>query len=187
MSAPLGSARPWRLAHVTAMFALVALAASACSVENSLAPPLCSEGAIVIEAQSVPTAQLIPCFGDLPAGWSFASVAINQSGTMIDLDSDRAGDDAATFRFDASCDVAGAVALPSSFRDVEHFESIERLQPSFRATSYLLFDGGCVTWVFAFDKDASATESVALEEALVFITRKELNDDLRENFVDEEL
>jgi hypothetical protein len=140
----------------------------------------------LIATQSVPTAQLVPCFNDLPDGWSFASVVINQSGTVVRLDSDRAGDDAATFRFEDACDSADGVSRPHPREDVEQTESIERLQP-FRARIYQRFDGGCVTWIFDFDRGAPATETVAVEEVVEFWTRSDLNDIVRDTFIDEDI
>lgn len=178
--------RPCRSLWVAAVAVALAVLA-ACSVEQALAPPRCNGGSGLIEAQSVPTAQRIPCFGELPDGWSFASVGVDQDGTVVRLDSDRAGDNAATFRFEETCDIGDAVPEPSSYEGVAHFDAIERLQPSFRARSYLQFDGGCVTWIYDFDRGASATESVAVEEALEFITRRDLNDSIRDTFIDAEL
>ena len=187
MSTTTRSARPRSIMRVAVIAVLAVLAATSCSVEESLTPPQCFGGSSLIAAQSVPTAQLLPCFGGLPEGWSFATVMVNQSGTVVTLDSDRAGEGAATLRFEESCDVGRAASLPSPFEDVEHFEEIEQLQPSFRAHSYLRFDGGCVTWAFDFEKGASATESVALEEVLEFVTREDVNNTIRETFVDEDL
>ncbi|MCP3912565.1 MAG: hypothetical protein GY713_16610 [Actinomycetia bacterium] len=181
------SLRTRPLIGTVAIAALALVFTTSCSVEESLAPPYCTGGSSLIAAQSVPTARLLPCFGGLPEGWSFSAVMIDQSGTMVRLDSDRAGDDAATFRFEGSCDVRGAVSVPSAFEDVEHYEAIDQLQPRFRARSYLRFDGGCVTWFFDFDQGASTTESVAIGDALVFFTRKEINDGLRQTFLDEDL
>ena len=166
---------------------VAAAATTSCSVEQALAAPKCDGGSGLIAAQSVRTAQLVPCFRELPDGWSFAAVVINQSGTVVRLDSDRAGDNAATFRFEPTCEVGESASVPSTFPDVEQFESVEQLQPSFRVHSYSTFEGGCVTWVFDFDKGVSATESVAVKESQDFITREALNANIRETFIDEEI
>ncbi len=163
------------------------LALSSCSVEETLQAPWCSGGSSLIAAQSVPTAQLLPCLEGLPDGWSLRSVSVTQSGTVVRLDSDRAGEGAATFRFTETCDTTGAASRPSRFEDRELFEATERIDPSFQARSYVRFDGGCVTWRFDFDRGASATESVALQASLNFVTRSEVNEGIRLGFIDEEL
>jgi hypothetical protein len=186
MSVPCVSARPrWLLQAGVVAVAVLALAA--CSVEQTLPAPTCNGGSGLIVAQSVPTAQLIPCFAELPDGWSFETVKVNQDGTFIRLDSDRAGEAAATLRFTETCDIRAAAAQPSRFDDRQFFEMTERIEPSFRARSYIVFDGGCVTWRFDFDRGTSATESLGLEATLDFITRKALNDNIRETFIDEEI
>ncbi|MDH3753721.1 MAG: hypothetical protein OEU32_07595 [Acidimicrobiia bacterium] len=165
----------------------VLLVAAACSVELATPPPGCAGGSGLIAAQSVPTAEQIPCFEDLPEGWSFATVNVNQNGTVVRLDSDRAGTTAATLRFEENCDLGAAVAVPSNVDEVERFDFIERLEPSFRAQTYYVFDGGCVTLEFDFDRGASATESVALDDIVAFVSRQDLNESIRESFIDEEL
>jgi hypothetical protein len=141
----------------------------------------------LLAAQSVPPASFVPCFERLPEGWSFTTIDIDQRGTTVNLDSDRAGAGAATLRFGETCDVGSAAKVPSDLEGAERFDDIERLQPGFRARVFYRFEGGCVAWRFDFDNDASATESVALEGALRLVGRDELNANLRETFIDEEL
>lgn len=162
-------------------------AVAGCAPEEVMPPPWCDrEGSGVIVAQSVPTASWIPCLTELPKGWSVSSVAIDQRGTEILLDSDRAGDNAARLRLTMSCDVAGAVRSPSEHPGTERFDEIERLTPSFLAERHYVFPGGCVSWRFGFVAGASATESVAIGETLELVSRQDLNDALRD-FVDAEL
>lgn len=149
--------------------------------------PRCDGGSTLLAAQSVPPASLVPCFERLPEGWSFTTIDIDQSGTTVNLDSDRAGAGAATLRFGETCDVGSAAKVPSDLEGAERFDDIERLQPGFRARVFYRFEGGCVAWRFDFDNDASATESVAVEGALRLVGRDELNANLRETFIDEEL
>ena len=149
--------------------------------------PRCDGGSTMLAAQSVPPASMSPCFERLPEGWSFTTITIDQSGTTVHLDSDRAGADAATLRFSEACDVGSAATVPSDLEGAERLDDIERLQPGFRARVFYRFEGGCVAWRFDFDNDASATESVALEGSLRLIARDELNASVRETFIDEEL
>jgi hypothetical protein len=167
---------------------LAVVPAAACSVEETLPPPDCEDGGSgLIVAQSVPTATQIPCFQDLPAGWSFASVLVNEQHSVVTLDSDRVGEGAAVLRLDDTCDVSNAVAAPTDQTAAERYDEIERLEPGLRANQYYVFPGGCVWWTFDFDSGTSATEAVAVGDALVLVSRAELNASIRETFIDEEI
>lgn len=178
-----GSVGPGASFVVIATVAL-AMTLAGCSIEETMPAPSCgSGGSSFIVAQSVPGASQVPCLETLPDGWSVASVSVNQDRSVITLDSDRAGVGAATLRLVPACDVSAAVPATSEFRVTERFEHIKQLAPGFRASRYYRFEGGCVTWDFEFDEEASATEAVALGEALRLIPRQELSDQLSESFV----
>ncbi len=167
---------------------VIALMVSGCSVVETVAPPSCSAGgSVFIIAQSVPTASQVPCLDFLPEGWTVATVDVNQDRSILTLDSDRAGSEAAVLRLDSSCDPSGAIPAPSEFPTVERFDHVKRLAPGFRAERFYVFDGGCVSWNFDFSTDASATEAVAVGDALRLVSREELDDQLRATFVEEEL
>ena len=180
------SASTWRSTRLLLCLLGVGVGA-ACSTEEAMDAPRCDGGSTMLAAQSVPLASLAPCFERLPEGWSFTTITIDQGGTTVHLDSDRAGPGAATLRFGETCDVGSAAKVPSDLEGAERFDDIEGLQPGFRARVSYRFEGGCVAWRFAFDNDASATESVALEGSLRLVSRDELNASLRETFIDEEL
>lgn len=179
-----------RRRHILLAAALVLASslAAACSVEETLPPPYCERsGSGLIVAQSVPTASQIPCFLDLPTGWTFAKVQVNEQHTVVTLDSDRVGQSAAVLRLEPTCDTSGAVSAPSDQPAAERYDEITRLRPGLRANQYYVFPGGCVAWNFEFDSDTSATEAVAVDDALVLIPRAELERSIRETFVDEEI
>ena len=177
-----------------------------CSVQQTLPPPTCfSGGTHLIVAQSVRSASQIPCLLDLPTGWTVATVQVNEHHSVITLDSDRAGEGAAVLRLEEACDVTDAVSAPSDLialeaadlgldidpdappTRVERFDLIEQVRPSFRAERFYVFPGGCVSWTFDFDKGASATESVSIGNALALFSRQNLQDMVREGFIDEEI
>ncbi len=159
-----------------------------CSLEQALPHPDCDDGGSgLIVAQSVPTAELVPCLGPLPNGWSVESVTVDQGGSSVRLDSDRAGGDAARLLYGQDCPIDGAVSVPTDQRGAQTFEFIERIESGFRADLTYVFDGGCVRWEFDFDPGASATLSIELRDTLTLIPRATLNDNIRETFIDEEL
>ncbi len=158
---------------------------TACSVEQTLPPPWCERsGSGLIVAQSVSTASQIPCFTDLPKGWSVGTVQVDDRHTRVSLDSDRAGSGAAVLRFDDDCDIGEAIKTPTPL-PADRYDLIEQIEPSFRAHRFYLFPGGCVTWTFAFDAGAEASESVLIGDALFLFSREDLQRQLSETFVDE--
>ena len=180
--------RSFRVRVVAVTIAVLAASASSCSVEDSQPMPSCEEGGTAnIGAQSVPTAELVPCLDPLPAGWEVDNVRIDQDGMIVRFDSDRAGDDAAVFHYTATCDIGDAVSAPSEQEGAERFEDVERIEPGFRAQRYYLFEGGCIWWEFDFDDDATAALAIDLGDRLQTITRDALNEIVRESFIDVEL
>lgn len=174
--------------RAAALALTASLVAAGCSIEQATPAPDCAEGgAGLIVAQSVPSASMIPCLEPLPEGWSVAAVRVDQDGTMVTFDSDRAGDGAAILRLEPDCDASGAVSSPSDIEGAERSDLIERVDPSFRASRFYRFPGGCVSWSFDFDRGASATESVAIGDTLELVSRDAINENIRETFIDEEL
>jgi hypothetical protein len=169
------------------ILAVLVFTAAACSVEDVMTAPDCQNGgSLLIAAQSVPTADLVPCLNPLPPGWAVDQVQITQDGTKIHFDSDRAGQGAANLVFEDSCDIGGAAAVPSDQSGAERYELIESVDPDFRAQRFYVFPGGCVWWDFDFSADASASLSIELGDALVLETRLALREDIRETFIDED-
>jgi hypothetical protein len=181
----------WRRTITISLCLMAALAA--CSVSETIGHPSCfgdghgdaSSG--LIAAQSVPTATLLPCFDDLPAGWEVNTVDITQAGTTVVIDSDRAGFTAASLRYLSECDVGDAIATPSDDDRTERFELIRQVSPRFQEDRFYLFEGGCIWWNFDFDVGVPSAMSVELENSLQLIDRDDFNDGLRESFVDEDL
>jgi hypothetical protein len=170
------------------LVAVIVTVAAACSVEDTLSIPNCTDGGSgLIAAQSVPTAELVPCFVAPPAGWEVDAVKIDQSGTAIEFESDRAGSGAASFHYGPACDVDEAVSVPTDQVGTLRYEHVDRVEPGYKAQRYYVFEGGCVWWEFDFDDDVSAALSLELANSLRFITRQALNDSVRESFIDEEL
>jgi hypothetical protein len=166
---------------------VLAVSAVACSVEERLSAPYCDNGStILIVTQSVPTAELVPCLNPLPTGWSVATISVDQAGTVIRMDSDRAGTHAATLRFADSCDVGDAVDATSDQQGAERFEFIGRIEPGLRAERYYTFPGGCVWWSFDFDDDTPAALAIELGDTLTLQSRQAIIDSVGESFIKED-
>ena len=172
------------------LMAVAVFVGSACSVSETLRLPSCSSDSstVLISAQSVPTAAYVVCFDTIPTGWEVDEVNIGNNGTHVVFHSDRAGDSAAIFHYEAACDDLGdATPTPTDYDQTTRFEWIIDVDSGFRANRYYRFDGGCVTWQFDFDADAPAALSVELGNALQLFDRETVNADFRANFVDEDL
>jgi hypothetical protein len=98
-----------------------------------------------LQAQAVPTAELVPCVASLPVGWSFGLLTANNGRSTITVDHDRAGSKAIDLRFAASCDVTGATEVAADVAGARRFErrSVEGTKTIL--TWYEVFPGGCVT------------------------------------------
>jgi membrane-associated phospholipid phosphatase/tRNA A-37 threonylcarbamoyl transferase component Bud32 len=97
-----------------------------------------------LQAQSVPSASLVPCVELLP-GWTVAGANARNGWSQFTLNHDRAGSSAMVVRLTAACEPAQATELPHSRPGVRHYQHTERLPGSFTATWYDRFPGGCVT------------------------------------------
>ncbi len=176
-------------AGLAGLVVIIVLGVTSCSVQEALRSPTCDESSssVLISAQSVPTAEFVVCFEPLPAGWEVTNVDIDQAGTFITFDSDRAGGAAARFRYEESCDTGEATETPTEFERTTRHEWIVGVEHGFQAHRYYRFEGGCVTWSFDFDADTPAAMAVELGNTLQLIDRDELNAGFRESFIDEDL
>ena len=79
---------------------------------------------LLLMAQSVPTAELVPCVEILPAGWTLGDVVVGNDRSRFTLTSDRGG--VLVAELTASCDLAGAVELTSEQPGARRYLRIER-------------------------------------------------------------
>jgi tRNA A-37 threonylcarbamoyl transferase component Bud32 len=110
--------------------------------------------AMWLQAQAVPTAELVPCVATLPVGWSFRLLTVNNGRSTIAVDHDRAGDKAIDLRFAASCDVTGATEVASDVPGAQRFERGPVAATDTILTWYEVFPGGCTTAELSSDNPA---------------------------------
>jgi len=127
-----------------------------------------------LEAQSVPSASMVPCVRALPVGWTVAEVTVNDGRSVLTLNHDRAGDAALVVRLTAACDPSGAVEGPSPTEGVRHFQRIESSTGEFAATWYDQFPGGCVTSRLHLTTDPNGEFAAQAPHVLGFTTREAL-------------
>jgi membrane-associated phospholipid phosphatase len=139
--------------------------------------PNCGTGhSMILSAQAVPSAAMLPCLAALPSGWSTGGADIASGHTRFWLDSDRAGPHAITVTLTATCDTSGTHQIPSDQPGMRRFEHLISLTPQFAGLRFYTFPGGCVTYRFAFAPGASPTLGDAAASALSFQPRSMLVD-----------
>ena len=183
---PIGLQR-WGLRRV--VLALAVLAIGVFAVGNTLSmltpahdlgtfgSPDCDTGEVMIlMAQAVPSATSVPCIDSLPGGWDLGGAHVGRNRATFWLDSDLGGHRAVevALRRADDCDLAGAVEVPSDAVGMRRYEKPEQLPPNLRSTRYYVFDGGCVTYRFAFDGPVTAALMFDVDRALSFLPREEL-------------
>ncbi len=156
---------------------VLALVASACTTQTRaewrIGPaPTCdttSRGRLLLIAQSVPDATLIPCIGDLPRGWEISTIHSRMPGSVLVFTNN-------TFDLDAdvvlspSCDVSSARPADSPRVGTQLFVGSDG------KTYVFTFAGGCITFVYETRLLAESEEGRALIEAVPFMTRDTLRE-----------
>jgi tRNA A-37 threonylcarbamoyl transferase component Bud32 len=138
-------------------------------------PPTCGTGhSMILAAQAVPSAAVLPCVAALPSGWQVGGVDIASGSASFWLDSDRAGARAATITLTAACDTTGARQIPSDQPGVRRFERPLSLVPRFSDARFYTFPGGCVTYQFRFAPGASPVLAGTASTAVAFVARSAL-------------
>ena len=126
---------------------------------------------MVLAAQAVPTASLIPCLDSLPSGWRYGMTYVHRGGMTFTLDSDQAGLAAVAVTFAASCDTSRAIAAESTEPGTKRFDRTMSIQPTYRGIRYYTFPGGCASYRFAFAPNTPHTRAADAERELTFIRR----------------
>jgi tRNA A-37 threonylcarbamoyl transferase component Bud32/membrane-associated phospholipid phosphatase len=132
-----------------------------------------------LQAQSVPSASLVPRVRPLP-GWTLAGANARNGWSEFTLNHDRAGDRAVVARLTATCDPSPATEVPSHQSGLRRYEQTQRSSGKFTATWYDRFPGGCVTYRLESTTDTAG--DFAAEAALVhrFVSRQVLQQALTE-------
>lgn len=134
-------------------------------------PPDCGTGtAMVLMAQAVDGATLLPCIESLPSGWDFGGADIEDDLALFWLNAEDAGGRAVTVTLTHECPIEGEQVrideVDSGPPDVALSE-----QPSMQSRSYV-FDGGCATYAVSaaavsFVNDADTALGFTPREAIV--------------------
>jgi membrane-associated phospholipid phosphatase len=174
----------WETRRVLVTASMLAVAAAAIglastafrpAVNMGTAAPVCGTGhPMILSAQAVPSAALLPCIAELPSGWTAAGADIRNGRSTFWLDSDQAGARAVTISLTATCETAGAVRIPSDQAGAARFERPLSLRPRFALERIYTFPGGCITYQFNFVPGAAPVLAIPVDSAVAFETRSDL-------------
>jgi hypothetical protein len=129
---------------------------------------------MILAAQAVPSAALVPCVAALPQGWSVGGADIASGHARFWLDSDQAGAHAVTITLSATCNTSGAREIPSHLRQTRRFERPPALRPQFTDLRFYTFPGGCATYWFQFARGVSPVLAVQVDRVVAFMPRARL-------------
>jgi hypothetical protein len=170
-----------------ALVAGVLLGGCASGTTVSSVTPLCRSGdgsaahGVIVMAQSVPGASWVPCIGAaLPLGWDFHGLDARNGGSRFWLDSDRDGMQAVEVRLTRTCATTGASEIPSDREGMRRLERVDRIDPTYAGRRFYLFDGGCLTIVFALQGDSPGEALAVASQVVDVISRDDLAAQVRE-------
>jgi hypothetical protein len=179
--------RPARPAALLVLLAGSCLTGCASNSTAITAAPLCSDAdgeagnAVILMAQSVPSATQIPCLQTaLPLGWTFHHLIARNGLARFWLDSDRDGEQALEVRLEARCDTDGATAIPSDRAGMRRLERVGRLSPTYAGHRYYLFPGGCITVVFTLAGESPGAALALASSAVGVVSREDLSAQVHE-------
>ncbi len=127
--------------------------------------PICdstSRGLLILMAQAVPSAELIPCLNSLPDGWAMERADVETDSAELSIDGGNVGD--VEIELEMTCEPTGAALGDNSFERATYEAATDD-----EFVRYYIFSGGCVT--------ITAPNSLAAREMtseISFITRNEL-------------
>ncbi len=151
------------------------------AVNLTIPAPVCGTGhTMILSAQAVPSAAVLPCIAALPSGWTAVGASITNGRSAFWLNSDQAGPHAVVVTLTAACDTTGAQRIPSDQAGAERFERPTSLQPRFTLTRVYTFPGGCITYQFSFLPGAAPTLAIPIDAAIAFESRSDLVSHVRQ-------
>jgi hypothetical protein len=134
---------------------------------------------LVLLAQSVPTAQLIPCIASVPAGWRPAGLHVTNGRASFVVGSDRDGPKALTVALTRACRITGATAVPSDVAGARRYERPRQVGHGYAGDRYYVYAGGCTTYTFDLTGQSRAVPVTEVAQAIRFVQRTEVADLVR--------
>jgi hypothetical protein len=127
--------------------------------------------ALLLVAQAVPTASMLPCVHALAVGWTFHRLDARTNRALFWLDSDREGTRAVTVTLARECDSSGAAEVTTDESGTQLYERGDRAGSGYRGDRYYVYDGGCVTYHLNLGGKTGAQPVQEVSQMLQFVDR----------------
>jgi hypothetical protein len=164
-----------------AVIPIVAVGLTACSAPQNIegipqcsSPPGVLNGPLVLMAQAVPDAQLIPCVRSVPVGWTYRELDARNGWAQFTFDSDREGMAAVVVSLQPTCVVDDASQVASDQPDAQRYERVTRVTAGFGGQRIYKFAGGCAVLSFDLHGASRAEPVTEISDALGFVRRTDL-------------
>lgn len=160
----------WRTSALIVLCLSAAAGITGCSVEvgsgDEAGAGCQSDGplnspSLVLVAQAVPTASLLPCIQSIPRGWNEKLTVANGRAEYA-FSSHQDGERAFRVLLTRTCDISGASRVPSEVTGTRRYELPTRVTDGYAGRRFYVFSGGCVTYRFGLH---GASRAQAVTEA----------------------
>lgn len=161
------------------VLALLAVALGACTeavVQGAV--PRCSDSEavtdeLILEAQSVPSAQLLPCLTELPPDWGVTEFQVRDGETSIALTAYSGAGGVVRATLTETCDTSNATEEFSGRDNARLFVEIRSsVDDALVGTNYYTFAGGCATYSFDLRGERKGALYAEARSALDFTPRQ---------------
>lgn len=169
--------RAWVRGSVPALVLTIAITTTSCAGAGDTMPSCEASSRLALVAQSVPGASYVPCIADLPAGWSFDEAEVNDRGTTIRLESDRA-DRPIVVALRPSCEIGDASPVAPSDEGTRTYQRVDSIDPRYAGAFIDLFPGGCIESRYDFERGAHVALIADLQRAIDVSSRRQLRQDV---------
>ncbi len=129
---------------------------------------------LVLMAQAVPSASLIPCVHAVPASWRHGEVSVRTGRASFAFASasvDSPESVPLTVELTPRCDVSGATEVPSDEPGTRRLERLWSVSPSYVGERFYVYEGGCTTLRFALSGQDQVQAVGESSLAVGFLTR----------------
>jgi hypothetical protein len=137
---------------------------------------------LVLMAQAVPTAELVPCIGAVPSAWRRGPVDVEKGrGAFAFVPSSVEGPGEAVLSvvLTDACDASGATEVPSDEPGTRRYERLRDVGQGYEGERLYVYDGGCTTLDFRLPGQNRAQQVGEASLAVSFVSRDELRDGVR--------
>jgi hypothetical protein len=134
---------------------------------------------MILAAQAVPSAALVPCVAALPAGWQAGGADIVSGRARFWVNSGQAGARPVTISLSATCNLSGTHQVPSDRTGTRRFDRALSRRTQVADRRFYNFPGGCITYQVNFAPGAPPILAADINSTVGFMPRARLVDNIR--------